>query len=136
MTRALTKRIADTIGDIQKGLSLPNFASTAIVQQLGVLPEIAAERERQDEKWGEQNHPDGTGPGYAIDAKRARHRCNLAAALGLVSYRDILEEEMYEAFAESDPDKLRHELVQVAAVAVAWIEKLDRERSEKYAVSK
>ena len=31
-----------------------------------------------------------------------------------------------EAFAESDPDKLRTELIQVAAVAVAWIESIDR----------
>ena len=25
---------------------------------IGVLAEVAAERERQDQKWGEQNHPD------------------------------------------------------------------------------
>ena len=29
--------------------------------------------------------------------------------------------------AESDPVKLRAELVQVAAVAVAWVEKIDRD---------
>lgn len=129
MTTALTKRISETILDTWPAMRMSGAAADAIVRDLGVLPEIAAERERQDEKWGEQNHPDGTGPGFAIDAKRARHRCNLAAALGLVSYRDILNEEVFEAFAESDPDKLRVELIQVAAVAVAWIEKLDRERN-------
>jgi hypothetical protein len=35
-------------------------------------------------------------------------------------------EEVREAMAESDPAKLRVELVQVAAVSVAWIEALDR----------
>ena len=129
MTTALTKKIADIILDTWPAMRMSGAAADAIVRTLGVLPEIAAERERQDERWGEQNHPDGTGPGFAIDAKRARHNCNLAASLGLVSYRDILNEEVFEAFAESDPDKLRHELVQVAAVAVAWIEKLDRERA-------
>lgn len=130
MTTTLTTRISDIILDTWPAMRMSGAAATNIVRILGVLPEIAAERERQDEQWGEQNHPDGTGPGFAIDAKRARHSCNLAATLGLVSYRDILNEEVYEAFAESDPDKLRHELVQVAAVAVAWIEKLDRERTK------
>ncbi|MFF1946932.1 hypothetical protein ACFVWF_32865 [Rhodococcus qingshengii] len=129
MTRTLAERISDIIRDTWPAMRMSDAAATNIVRILGVLPEIADERERQDERWGEQNHPDGTGPGFAIDAKRARHSCNLAASLGLVSYRDILNEEVFEAFAESDPDKLRHELVQVAAVTVAWIEKLDRERA-------
>ena len=94
---------------------------------LKILNEIRAERAHQDEKWGEQNHFDGTGPGYQKHADAARQRCQAAAALGLVSYRDILEEEVFEAFAESDPAKLRAELIQVAAVTVAWVEKLDRE---------
>lgn len=130
MTTALTTTISEALSKTWPYLKVSrSIAANDVVRALGVLPEIAAERERQDERWGEQNHPDGTGPGFAIDAKRARHSCNLAASLGLVSYRDILNEEVFEAFAESDPDKLRHELVQVAAVAVAWIEKLDRERA-------
>lgn len=35
-------------------------------------------------------------------------------------------EEVLEAFAEADPDRLRAELVQVAAVATKWIQALDR----------
>lgn len=38
----------------------------------------------------------------------------------------ILREEVAEAFAETDPVALRGELVQVAAVAVAWAEAIDR----------
>lgn len=96
-----------------------------------VLAEIAAERERQDAKWGEQNHHDGTGPGYKTAADSARAECDQAAALGLVTYRHILTEEVQEAFAETDPARLRAELVQVAAVAVAWIQKLDREKAPR-----
>ena len=36
-------------------------------------------------------------------------------------------EEVAEAFEEHDPARLRSELVQVAAVAVAWVEKIDRD---------
>ncbi|WP_368681023.1 hypothetical protein R1X32_42665 [Rhodococcus opacus] len=94
---------------------------------LKILNEIRAERARQDEKWGEQNHLDGTGPAFQWLADGARERCQMAASFGLVSFKDILEEEVFEAFAESDPTKLRAELIQVAAVTVAWVEKLDRE---------
>lgn len=129
MKKTLTQRISDVILDTWPAMRMSGQAATHIVRILGVLPEIADERERQDEKWGEQNHPGGTGPGYVPDTKRARERCQRATRLGLVSCRDILEEEVYEAFAESDPDLLRAELVQVAAGTVAWIEKLDRERA-------
>jgi len=43
-----------------------------------------------------------------------------------VTWRDILYEEVLEAYVETDWSALRAELVQVAAVAVAWIEHLDR----------
>ncbi|OFV78483.1 hypothetical protein [Rhodococcus erythropolis] len=129
MRKTLSQRISDIILDTWPAMRMSGQAATYIVRILGVLPEIADERERQDEKWGEQNHPDGTGPDYRGAAFEARRRCQRAARSGLVTYKDILEEEVYEAFAETDPVELREELVQVAAVAVAWIEKLDRERA-------
>lgn len=101
----------------------------------GVFSEVQAERERQNVKWGEQNHPDGTGPRMAVpgrlcyeaDAARdARLHCQAAAYRGECTWRDILREEVYEAFAESDPAALRTELIQVAAVAVQWVQAIDR----------
>jgi hypothetical protein len=91
-----------------------------------VLAEITAERQRQDARWGEQNHPDGTGLWYAAQAEYERTRTNNAAADGNLTFRHVLAEEVAEAFAESDPAALRAELVQVAAVAAAWIEAIDR----------
>lgn len=93
-----------------------------------VLAEIAAERQRQDAKWGQQNHPDGTidQPADRRLADMARRTCQAAAEMGTVTWRDILSEEMHEAFAEHDPAKLRAELVQIAAVVVAWVEAIDR----------
>ncbi len=92
---------------------------------------IDAERDRQDAKWGRQRHPDGTGPTLAnrATAEAAKLLTDTAAAAGRVTWADILREEVYEAFAEDDVDKLRTELVQVAAVAVQWVEALD-ERPE------
>lgn len=107
-----------------------------------VLLEVLTERVRQDEKWGEQNHPDGTGSARATTAgiqrdpyiaevrrgraKEAQEACDRAAIGGYCTFRHILDEEVREAFAEDDPVKLRAELVQVAAVAVKWIEAIDR----------
>lgn len=50
-------------------------------QPKGVLGEIADERARQDARWGEQNHRDGTG-GFARvhDAMLARQECQRQAA--------------------------------------------------------
>lgn len=108
-----------------------------------VLAEVAAERQRQDAKWGEQNHPDGTGvswPEMVIPAfgwsstlqpahqaaHLARKTCQRAAKDGRCTWLAIALEEVAEAFAETDPARLRAELIQVAAVAVAWVEAIDR----------
>jgi protein involved in temperature-dependent protein secretion len=91
-----------------------------------IFSAIADERKRQVEKWGVQKHPDETG-GVSAEhrAWHARMVTESKAESGTISWRDILFEEIAEAFAEADQEKLREELVQVAAVVVAWIEDLD-----------
>ena len=92
-----------------------------------VLNDITLERDRQDEKFGEQNWPDGTGAyGNDLAAQRAKDICEVKLSLGNLTWRHILNEEVAEAYAESDPAKLRAELIQVAAVACAWAEAIDR----------
>lgn len=111
----------------------------AVVDPSGVLAEIQAERLAQDEKCGEQNHEDGTVQIDRLDSQplqrwtfhavNQRNRTNLRALDGDLAWSDILAEEVAEAFAETDPVKLRTELIQVAAVAVAWVECIDRRES-------
>lgn len=86
---------------------------------------VDAERTRQHAKWGEQGHPDGTSNDRRA-AEAYRRLCQLAAEQGKVTWKLILEEEVQEAFAETDPVRLRAELVQVAAVCAAWIGDIDR----------
>lgn len=92
-----------------------------------VFAAVVAERGRQDSKWGEPvDHPDGTGGSVAIGAAiDAQQNTDRAATEGRLTWRHILREEVAEAFAETDPVKLRAELVQVAAVAIKWVRMLD-----------
>ena len=122
----------------------------------GVLAEIHSERARQTAKHGDQSHlPDGTGPlstplrgivftgpvvpengctkyayGLAMLAKSSTDHRSQSAGDGTVTYADILLEEVFEAIAEDDQDLLRAELIQVAAVAVQWVETIDRRRAD------
>lgn len=93
------------------------------------LQRIREERRLQDAKWGEQNHDDFTGgPAARAFANLQRQLCDRAAHNGGASWMLILAEEVAEAFAETDPEKLEGELVQVAAVCVNWIEAIERRR--------
>ena len=126
--------------------------STEPTTREAVLSEVRAERTRQDAKWGEQNHPDGTGPGssplgrirkvhaggkgpsklFAEGlAAMAKQATDEAAEAGTLTFADILIEEVFEALAESDPTKLRAELIQIAAVAAQWVEAIDRREATR-----
>lgn len=98
-----------------------------------VMREVEFERMEQHFKWGEQDRPSFMEDHDKGDALRAlqgaRENVELAAQQGNLTYSDILMEEIAEAFCEADnPVDLRTELVQCAAVLVAWIECLDRKR--------
>ncbi|MGH3442019.1 MAG: hypothetical protein ACRDUY_08240 [Nitriliruptorales bacterium] len=102
--------------------------SGAVASRLTVAKDVIRERRRQDALWGEQNHPDGTGvrAGRTPLATWAREETDRAAARGDLTWRHILFEEAAEAFDEGNPQALREELIQVAAVAHAWVEAIDR----------
>ena len=105
-----------------------------------ILNEFGRERDRQIAKHGVQNHlPNGTGPDETLFRMRGVISMADLASLArfktdqfsysegdkTITYLDVLIEEMFEAFAESDPAKLREELIQVGTVAAAWIEAID-----------
>lgn len=94
--------------------------------------DVARERQRQDDKWGVQLHPNGTGrsiewmPGHTLAWFReyAYERCK-GNPPEADNWLDVLLEEVFEAACETDDVPLRQELVQVAAVVKAWIETID-----------
>lgn len=101
--------------------------------ELHVLSHVSHERRLQDAKWGPIDAVmittihDGTGnEDQVVHAEAAKEICEDAFRQGFGTWAHVLEEESAEAMAESDPKKLRAELVQVAAVCVKWIEILDR----------
>ena len=94
----------------------------AIVRQNRILREVRRERERQDGTWGEQNHS----PEVWLMI--------LSEEIGEAS-REMLEawvDETYPGTKHTPETRLAHlkeyrrELVQVAAVAIAMIESVDR----------
>lgn len=97
-----------------------------------VLKDVLLERFNQFTKWGEQNHPSFPAEvlNHREDWKKmedfARRICDAATKAGTLSWMDILNEELHEAYAADNNERLREELVQLAAVAVAWIDSLDR----------
>lgn len=99
-----------------------------------VMREVEFERMEQHFKWGEQSHPNAELlPGeiefFRDVSQQAKANTDEAAKTGKLSYKLILEEEWTEVLAAlDDPEQLRMELVQVAAVAVAWVEAIDRRK--------
>lgn len=118
------------------------------------VADVVAERLRQEVKWGEQNHPmvppdiesearahDAAPEFFAChvlgidDAKAARDECNREHRAGRGTYTHILIEEVSE-FIEAcvkhgeNSDEARAEMVQVAAVALAMLEAIDRKRAK------
>lgn len=83
-----------------------------------MLVEVRRERTRQHDKWGEQNHDDGWWT--AILAEEVGE----AAQAALQAH--------FPDDGSKTLDDLREELIQVAAVAVAWIEAIDRRPSGEH----
>lgn len=106
---------------------LPGTEGSYATQVLGIiLEEVEQECQRQVSIWGIQRLPDGTGGTAARQiADQVRRRCQQAAAAGQVTWKHILSEEIAEAYAEVDDERLREELIQVAAVCASWVRDLD-----------
>ena len=111
---------------------------------------VLMERERQETKWGEQNHPIvslDAQRGYVMpeveavrlllpSAAMARENCEREHGAGRGTYTHILVEEVAEmveaaAIHGGASDETRAEAVQVAAVALAIVERIDRARAAK-----
>ena len=71
--------------------------------------EVAAERKRQDDKWGEQNHDAG-----------------VWALIILEEIGEWAKAELHRRFGGEDKDNAKTEAMQVSAVALAIVECMNR----------
>jgi hypothetical protein len=107
-------------------------------ERLDVVCDVLEEMKRQDGKWGEQNHPDGTGkdvawPTNSINmgelADDMRWLCNKAAEGGSLTWLHIAAEEVFEGFAEeTGTEELYAEVVQAGAVFLTWAQAMKRRK--------
>lgn len=106
-----------------------------MVHGRSAVADILDERERQRGLGyvDGQDHPDGTGnlrPQGASEwlaaAAVLREACDRAFKTGRGTWAHILLEEVAEVMDESDPQRLRAELVQVGAVVARWVDAIDR----------
>lgn len=120
-----------------------------------ILAEVQAERARQDQKWGQQNHPDLSPAVYPptrpelmdranylriqlvtvaryyglLPAAEARIHCDSEHKRGQGSWFSIHIEELAEAMEAAvlgDTVELRKELIQTMATLAAHVEHIDR----------
>lgn len=94
-----------------------------LVQAIGVndaIQSIIAERLRQDAKWGEQNHEPQYWMGLLMEEVG-----ELAQAVNETVFDNGPEERKKGGYYN-----MRQEAIQVAAVAVAFVERLDRRYSD------
>ncbi len=78
-----------------------------------LLEEVRLERERQDGKWGGAKHDDSNGPEHWRDMIHAYTNWS------------------WSMFRMGSRDKWRRRMIQVAALALAWVESEDRKISRE-----
>lgn len=98
-----------------------------------VLNEVGDERFRQDKKWGVQNHSQMVWLGILAEefGEAAKEVNELHFRPGIIDRPPMMfggpqHPDYFKPFISDQRRQLRDELIQVAAVAVAMIESLDR----------
>lgn len=96
-----------------------------------IATEAVEEIQAQMRKWGiDRVHP-GVGPGdyVVVNVARMLERVSrVSQDVTETTWANILGEEVGEAIRAEGEEARRAELVQVAAVALAWIDAIDRAR--------
>jgi len=111
------------------------------IEAIRTLEKVFEERVRQVARYGHNDElADGTGPEVmwcpwgapltALDLERVFRADYEAYELenGEPTWMHLVREELAEAFAESNPDRLEEELIQVAALCVSWVETLQKRK--------
>lgn len=129
----------------------------ALASTLQVVNEVVEEHRRQDAKWGEQNHPSlcsgaladvfsGHTPVFIVEVamelphpeyvkslvnERLQKQTVGYADIALEEFTEVVEAAALDARDGGNEDRTRTELVQLAAVCVAWVEAIDRRAAKR-----
>lgn len=99
-------------------------------QTSDTLAAVRAEVREAFQNWGVQNHPSTPDPKHrytlVMTERNAKLQCEKARKNGRLTWAHILVEEVAEAVDAPTPQERIAELVQVAAMAVAWIDSIQR----------
>jgi predicted metal-dependent peptidase len=102
-----------------------------------VVSEVENERRKQDARFGDVtekvSRAIGGNPEHSVARDWYQQITELKDKAGTLTWMDILREEVFELAAEPDSDweRQRRELIQVAAVAVAMVEAGDLRVSQE-----
>lgn len=111
---------------------------TTLARTRVILELVFEERAAQEARYGRANQEieDGSGPGARwlgpytgasaaeIQEGLRRDYEDFEDEAGRPTWVHLVREEVAEAFEEDDPERLKAELVQVAALCVSWAERL------------
>ena len=130
LTRHKKERIV-----LSSEMSNRQMTSSAVItnclttNRVKIFQEIHEERGRQDQKWGQQNHPirrEDDADWYKQMSESYKGVCDAAATIKNLTWFDIAIEEFFEVFAEDTAEGQRHELLHVLGVMEAMVECIDR----------
>lgn len=96
-----------------------------------LLMGVWKERDHLAAELGDHDRADGTGYAYMREkAEIAANECDTRLMAGRGSWRLLLRKQVTRAFAGMDAAELRPALIRVAAIALAWVEAIDRRTAE------
>lgn len=134
MSNKPTLREEAELAFIEYGLQFQQAEFLARVAANPLFHAIQREQDRQVAKWGVVDHPSFSfHPGWertervaaAEDFKKSNAE---AATEGRLTWEDIMAEEFAESLAETtSTEALKTELIQMAAVALSWVESIERQ---------
>lgn len=114
--KAEHKKLAEWLQELKERRESSLRPATSI--QNDVIKAVLAERQRQDEKWGEQNHPPQFWTGIL-----GEEFGELCQAINETVFNNGEEERKKGGY-----ENMRKEAIHVAAVAVGFLECLERNR--------
>jgi len=136
MSNKPTLRDEAELAFIEYGFQFQQAEFLARVAANPLFQAIQREQDRQLAKWGVQDHPSmAIRPGWeraerVSIANEIKEKVDECARRGILTWEDIMAEEYAEALAETeDNEALKTELIQMAAVALSWIESINRKES-------